>query len=357
MKGVLRKKKILYLCGDISTIGGIQKYNSDLISSVSNKMFELKIIQREVGGLTKKIKFFLSFLYEIFKFRPNHIFCSHINFSPLLLMPYILSRTSFSIIFYGIDALEIKNFFHKMIIKLSKKIVVISDYTKSIVLKQFPFVESKLFLLKSSVNPDNFVLYPSKSKLKKKFNLEKKEVILTLSRLATHEDKGQHRVLYSLEKVLAVYPNARYIIAGPGEDERVDEFLINNPHISNHVIRLNSVSEQEKNVLYGMCDAFILPSKTEGFGIVFIEALACGAVVIAPNNYGCPEALDNGRLGIVVDPDDISKISEAIISAINRAKNMSLSDRLLLRNKTIKKFGKSKWNKDVSQFLTQASET
>jgi glycosyltransferase involved in cell wall biosynthesis len=316
-------------------------------------MFELKIIQREVGGLAKKIKFFLSFLYEIFKFRPNHIFCSHINFSPLLLVPYILFKTSFSIIFYGIDALEVKNLFHKIIIKLSKKIVVISDYTKSIVLKQFPFVQNKLFLLKSSINPDNFVLYLSKSKLKKKFNLEKNEIILTLSRLTTHEDKGQHRVLCSLEKVLAVYPNARYIIVGPGKDERVDEFLLSNPHISNNVIRFNSVSEEEKNELYGICDAFILPSKTEGFGIVFLEALVCGAIVIAPDNYGCPEALDNGKLGILVDPDNISKISEAIISAINKAKNMSLSDRLLLRNKTIKKFGKSKWNRDVSKFLSQ----
>jgi glycosyltransferase involved in cell wall biosynthesis len=220
-------------------------------------------------------------------------------------------------------------------------------------LKQFPLFESKLFILKSSVNPDNFILYPSKSKLKKKYNLEKNEIILTLSRLATHEDKGQHRVLCSLEKVLAVYPNARYIIAGPGKDERVDEFLIKNPHISNNVIKFNSVSEEEKNELYGMCDAFILPSKTEGFGIVFIEALVCGAVVIAPNNYGCPEALDNGKLGIIVDPDDSNKISEAIISAINRAKNMSMSDRLLLRNKTIKKFGISKWNGDVSKFLSQ----
>ena len=86
-----------------------------------------------------------------------------------------------------------------------------------------------------------------------------------------------------------------------------------------------------------------------------IEALACGAVVIAPNNYGCPEALDNGRLGIVVDPDDTSKISEAIISAINKAKNMSLSDRLLLRNKTIKKFGKSKWNREKEEKYMEAS--
>ncbi len=63
---------------------------------------------------------------------------------------------------------------------------------------------------------------------------------------------------------------------------------------------------------YNLCDVFAMPSKGEGFGIVFLEALGCGKPVIAGNKDGSVEPLLGGRLGRLVDPDSVEQIAEAI---------------------------------------------
>jgi len=60
-----------------------------------------------------------------------------------------------------------------------------------------------------------------------------------------------------------------------------------------------------------------MPSKGEGFGIVFLEALSCGKPVIAGNKDGSVDAVLNGKLGVLVDPDDVAEIGEAIIRVLS----------------------------------------
>ena len=61
-----------------------------------------------------------------------------------------------------------------------------------------------------------------------------------------------------------------------------------------------------------------MPSKGEGFGIVFLEALSCGKPVLAGNKDGSVDALLNGKLGTLVDPDDPAEIAEALIRILSR---------------------------------------
>jgi phosphatidyl-myo-inositol dimannoside synthase len=68
-----------------------------------------------------------------------------------------------------------------------------------------------------------------------------------------------------------------------------------------------------------------MPSKKEGFGIVFVEALACGTPVIAGDQDGATDALMNGRWGRLIDPDDSDQIQSAIVEAM-----LPLPDRKIL---------------------------
>ena len=88
---------------------------------------------------------------------------------------------------------------------------------------------------------------------------------------------------------------------------------------------------------------FILPSKNEGFGIVFIEALACGTQVIAPDAYGCREALRDGKLGAMVDPDDSVSIGIEILNALHRASRHDDKKRLSLRKDSLQIYGYRAW--------------
>ena len=120
-----------------------------------------------------------------------------------------------------------------------------------------------------------------------------------------------------------------------------NKILIQNPKINKKIIRISSVSEDEKIDLYNLSDVFILPSKFEGFGIVFIESLACGLKVIASDGYGCREGLLDGDLGTLINPDSTDGIAKAIIDELKISKTKE--SKIILRNKTIQIYGKKNW--------------
>ena len=71
-------------------------------------------------------------------------------------------------------------------------------------------------------------------------------------------------------------------------------------------------ADAEMALHFNLADLFIMPSEKEGFGIVFIEAMFYGLPVIAGNKDGSVDALCNGELGTIVDPDNLAEISNAI---------------------------------------------
>lgn len=339
----------VYLCGYRALKGGIEKYNSDFIRSINEVGHKCKVIERMPGGLPTKITFALNFLIPLFSYKPRHVVCGHLYFSPLVMFAASIFRFEYSINLYGIEAIKINNYLQKLALKSAKKIIVISNYTKGLVLNQFPEFEDKLFMLKSCVDEDMYRPLSNRDAVKDKYGLARSRVILTLSRLSTREEKGQERVIKAFSEVLKKIPDAIYVLAGPGSDVRVDE-LLKDPRLAAKVKRLGAVSEAEKNEIYNLADVFVLPSKYEGFGIVFIEAMASGCWVVASDGYGCREGLANGDLGDLVDPDDISEIASTITDALKENAHNSMEKRQNLRAKTLEIYGYNTWKKCVEDF-------
>ncbi|MDB6140174.1 MAG: putative glycosyltransferase, partial [Verrucomicrobiaceae bacterium] len=84
------------------------------------------------------------------------------------------------------------------------------------------------------------------------------------------------------------------------------------------VIFTGFIPENELPDYYRLCDAFVMPSTGEGFGIVYLEALASGRPCIVGNTDASPEAIGNGRLGLVVDPHSVAAITAAVIQLLTR---------------------------------------
>ena len=78
------------------------------------------------------------------------------------------------------------------------------------------------------------------------------------------------------------------------------------------------VSEAEKVEHYRLADAYVMPSRGEGFGIVFLEAMACGIPVVGSKLDGGREALCDGKLGILVDPADRNELKAGILTALQQ---------------------------------------
>src|SRR5699024_5712292 len=121
-----------------------------------------------------------------------------------------------------------------------------------------------------------------------------------------------------LQMVDAVYPDSRYIIVGSGALGVELEKIAADLGILHAVIFAGRIPYDVLINYYNACDVFVMPSKTmhpdvEGFGIVFLEANACGKQVVGRCSGGSPSAIVNGETGILVKEDDHRSLSEAIL--------------------------------------------
>ena len=346
--------KILYICGDLSLIGGIEKYNKDFIESLSAlDDLELSVIQRYRGGFLAKFYFLSRSITRLIVMQPDIVICAHLHFSIIGLMAKYLLRINYSISLYGIECIKVKSKVYSFAIKKAKTLTVISEYTKKLITNQFILNEKVFYYLPSCVNEYEFSLIESKEMLRKKFGMDGGPVLLTLSRLSSDEEKGQHRVLRALPYLSKKFPTLKYVIAGPGNDPRVDGVINLNPNIKDRVIRLGKVSTLEKLYLYNLCDLFVLLSKNEGFGIVFLEALACGSKVVASDGYGCKQALFNGELGLTVDPDDDFAVALTLEEGLLSSLEKGSQTRAAIRSRTIEAYGSNVWRQNINALVNR----
>ena len=343
--------KILFLSGDQALIGGIEKYNHDLKESILLYDTDIHVVQRKQGRLLQKILFLLKIAGKLLSNKFDYIVCGHLYFSSVPLLINLIFGIKYSISIYGIEAIRITNFLHRSALKKANKVIVISEYTKSLISNQFTLPDHAYVYLPSSIDESIFNIQEDKDLLKKKYGLEGRLVILTLSRLSSDEEKGQDRVLKAFDKIANKDGKIKYVMAGPGEDKRVDKVLHENVNLKGNVIQMGSVTPHQQVELYNLCDLFILPSKNEGFGIVFIEALSCGIPVIASDGFGCREALLDGKLGHLVDPDDIDAMASKITSVLQSVKDITIDARVDIRNQSIEMYGRNKWNERVGSFI------
>ena len=344
--------KILFLASDLNQIGGIQKYNRDFLAALSKLDAKTILVERQKGGFISKLFFFFGFIIRLFKERPDIIFCSHLNFSPLCLIVKKLFKVPYVLTLYGVEAFEIKSRLKRLGVRGAERVITISEYIKEFIIRQFPKLKNEVFMLPSAVDGSLFFIKEKKKELLEKLGIADKKIILTLARLLSVKDKGQDRVLKALPYVLKKVPDAIYLIVGGGEDKRVNSFLKEHPELEKYVIFAGPVPDEERVGYYNLGDVFAFPSKFEGFGIVFIESLACGVPVIASDDYGCREGLLNGELGLLVPPDDIGAIADAIVAILDKQASPALFNRERLRARTLEIYGIDTWNARVKQLVS-----
>jgi len=204
------------------------------------------------------------------------------------------------------------------------KIISISSYTKMLVASK-GIDQAKIVPISLGADPDLF--YPLNSSevagLRRKYNCEKRMIILTVGNLIIR--KGQDMVIRALPKVIMEIPDILYLIAGMGKDEMYFKELAESLGISRNIRFMGAVNSREMvRELYNICDIFVMVSRlderagsVENFGIVYLEANACGKPVIGGKSGGVPEAIVDGETGLLVDPENPGNIAQAILKLLN----------------------------------------
>lgn len=297
-----------------------------------------------------KIKFVLSSFWYALKDRASFIICGHINLSfPCLILSWVF-KIKYLLLTHGTDVWNIKSKFKLKLLKYAYKLISVSRYTVYKIEQQITLRQDNIIILPNSIDAARFAPEAKPSLLVKKYNLEGFKVILTVARLDTADQgKGYDMVIAALAEVTKVIPCVKYILVGDGTDVPRIKNLISSLGCKDKVILTGFVSDDDLVSYYNLCDCFVMPSKQEGFGIVFLEALACGKPVIAGNVDGSKDALLDGELGILVDPDDINDISQAILDVLRGNLPSRLLDADYLRNKVIQHF-------DINGFSSKVKE-
>lgn len=156
-------------------------------------------------------------------------------------------------------------------------------------------------------------------------------VILTVGRwLATERYKGMDTLITALPRLLTRWPDVHLVLAGAGDDRGWLEDLAEKNGVNRHVHFLTGLSTSELAACYAACEIFALPSRGEGFGLVYLEAMAKGKPVIGGAHGGTPEVIEDGVTGYLVphgDPIQLATSIEALLADPAHAKEMGARGR------------------------------
>jgi glycosyltransferase involved in cell wall biosynthesis len=103
---------------------------------------------------------------------------------------------------------------------------------------------------------------------------------------------------------------------------------------------------------YRLADVFVMPSTGEGFGIVYVEAMACGTPVLAGDRDGSADALDGGAMGRMVDPGDVRAVAEGVISLLRKEGPPQWFDKIAVRDAVMRRFGRAAFRENLRKFLS-----
>ena len=138
-------------------------------------------------------------------------------------------------------------------------------------------------------------------------------LILTVGRwLASERYKGMDTLITTLPRLLTRWPELHLLAVGEGDDRSWLEDLAEQRGVNRHVHFLSGLSHEELSACYSACEIFALPSKAEGFGLVYLEAMARGKPVIGGAHGGAPEVIEDGVTGYLVPHGDATQLATSI---------------------------------------------
>ena len=186
----------------------------------------------------------------------------------------------------------------------------------------------RAFILPNCVDLERFQPQDRNSTLVERYGLQSSKVILTVGRLAAAERyKGFDQVIELMPQLLKRFPTLKYLIVGDGDDRARLEAKAGALGVSDRVVFTGHIPETEKVAHYNLADVYVMPSTGEGFGIVLIEAAACGVPVVGSRVDGSREALLDGRLGRLVDPAQADELLDAVSAVLAKDSRVGVSMR------------------------------
>ncbi|UNU42677.1 glycosyltransferase family 1 protein [Sphingopyxis sp. YF1] len=312
-------KILLLLNEEYRAASGIAQYNRNVADAI--RTFgdaELRIVCRKPDRHSgvDKLAFAAQTLFHCTVWRPDLVFVGHINLVPLVVDTARRMNIPVALPAHGIEVWDAPNAARLAATRKVTEIWPVSGTTEERMRGWMPDVPMRL--IHNCVELGDFTPGEKPAYLVDRYGLQGKRVVLTLARLPGKERyKGIDEMLLAMADLRDRRPDLHYLVAGEGPDKARLIAMSEELGIADCVTFAGFIDRAEKVDHYRLADAFAMPSRGEGFGIVFLEALACGIPVLGSVADGGRDALLDGKLGLLVDPGDRAAVAagvEALLS-------------------------------------------
>lgn len=318
-------KTVLHIIPGLK-LGGSESLLFNMVKSSSKNLFHHQVLCTDPGGYFidefRKINVPVSIVDFGIKHESNYlkiptlirrvdeispdIIHSHSQKYHLIMFPLMALLLKKRPLFFNTihDQYRFKHYFKPILFeKIANRVmtgqIAISKEVKKYHTDTFHANENKIFVVENGIDLSPFI--PKQS-------VPFRKRIVTVANLRT--DKGYFIALEAVRQLLPSHPDLSYHIIGDGHLRTEIQNFIQGNNLSDH-IHLYGSRPNVPQILSDM-DIFMLPSLIEGFGLAVVEALAAGLPVLATDNGGVPEILENGKCGILAKTGDVQSLKEGL---------------------------------------------
>ena len=366
--------------------GGIQEWAYGVAKQLSLKNFIVKVYARRKDNtlsIHKNEDFFVyrmrgrnwhqfHFIYSLYYLlkilikNPNSTIMATTwkLAKPYRFFKQFFPKSKITIVGHGVEITSLKNKkkikIFQNVVKSSNLMICVSNFTKDAVLQYCSTLKEKnhIQFIPNGIDPNKFFKDKTNINILKDNDIDpSSQIITTISRIIRR--KGHDLVIKAIKPLIKIYPKIHYVIAGhykPGNENNYKEELINlinDLDLDEYVTFINYVPQKYIVSLYSNSKIFVMVSKflpsgdSEGFGITFLEANACGCPIIGSKSGGIIDAIENEVSGLLIPENDTDSLTIAIKRILD---DENLRDNLIYNgNKRVLK--NYTWSKITDQIV------
>jgi len=342
---------IIGLFTEILSPGGVQRAGRHTAAVVANFAAErslaccflslndprgshtVQVGQREflISGFARGKTHFVSAALGAAGRRPKLVIALHPHLAPVVAAIKLRSKESDSMVFaHGIEVWRPLGWLRRSALRRADMVAAPSADTARRLVSEQGIRPEKVRKLAWGLDPEFEARLAAPNRpLRPSVFPERTRIILTVGRWESAERyKGADTLIAALPHVMKSAPDSILVLVGDGDDIPRLQQLAHEHGVADHVRFLRGPSQEELFAYYAHCDVFALPSGGEGFGLVFLEAMAHGKPVIGGAQGGIPDVIEDGATGLLVPPGEVEVLRRALESLLlNRERALEMGAR------------------------------
>ncbi len=307
--------------------------------------------------------FALRLLWHCWRERPHLIISTHCNFGPVAHWARRLCGTRYVLVAHGVEVSETLSPRRLAALKSADRVLAVSQWTRERLVR-LGVRPDRITILPNTVDDLRFTTEAPATRsalpsLRNRYGIRPgAKVVLTVARLSAEEGyKGYDVILRCLPGIRRIVGDVHYVICGQGTDLPRLERLVRDLELADCVTLAGFVPSDELPDHYRLADVFAMPSLGEGFGIVFLEAMACGRPVLAGNQDGSCDALAGGELGRLVPPRDTEEVTQGLADLLLQRGPTFWYRPDQLRARMLQSFGRDQFRQRVAELVCESPAT